>query len=159
MTPADLPKVLALQHLAYPSELWDAAPAFESRLQLAPTTNLVLADAGAVAAYLVSHPWTLQSPPPVDTVLTDLPPPPHVWFIHDLTVGAAIRGAGAGRMLFEAGAAAARDMGLQTAELIAVAGAGPFWSRLGFLPIEAEAALARKVAGYGPGAVYMHRTL
>lgn len=159
MTPADLPQVLALQHLAYPRELWDAAPAFESRMRLAPATNLVLEHAGAVAAYLVSHPWTGEAPPPVDTVLAALPPPPHVWFIHDLTTGPAVRGSGAGRRLFEAGAEAARALGLRTAELIAVAGAEPFWSHLGFRSAVTDAGLAAKVRAYGPEAAYMRRAL
>lgn len=157
MTCADLPQVLALQHLAYPRELWDAAPAFESRLRLAPTTNLVLEHEGAIAAYLISHPWTGESPPSVDTVLSAAPPPPHVWFIHDLTTGPAVRGSGAGRRLFDAGVDAARALDLQTAELIAVAGAEPFWSHLGFHRAQADSALVAKVTAYGPEAVYMRR--
>lgn len=159
MTPADLPQVLALQHLAYPPELWDAAAAFESRLRLAPTTNLVLERDGAIAAYLISHPWASQAPPPVDTALDALPAPPHVWFIHDLTTAPSLRGSGAGRRLYQAGAQAAEALGLATAELIAIEGAEPFWARLGFRRWEAGADLAMKVAGYGVQAVYMAQPL
>lgn len=159
MRSADLPQVLALQHLAYPPALWDAAPAFESRLALAPSTNLVLERDGAIAAYLISHPWPGQAPPAVDTVLSPLPAPPHVWFIHDLTTGPAVRGSGAGRALFKAGAQAARALGLAKAELIAIEGAEPFWARLGFVRLSADPDLAIKVAGYGARAVYMERPL
>lgn len=159
MTLADLPQVLELQALCYPPALHDERPAFESRLALAPSMNHVAERSGEIAAYLVSHPWASQSPPPVNAVLAT----PHAdslcWFIHDLSVAPLARGSGLGRRLIASGAQAATALGLARSELIAVEGAAEFWLSQGWRPVDVNATLAGKVAGYGPLAAYMARPL
>jgi GNAT superfamily N-acetyltransferase len=157
MRVGDLPAVLELQHRAYPPALHDSAAAFESRMRLAPEMNLVHEIDGVLAAYLVSHPWSRRAPPPVDTVLKAVPAADRCWFVHDLTVSPDHRGRGLARTIVAAGRRAATSEGLLLAELIAVAGAAPFWRRVGFASVVAEPALAAKVAGYGPEAIYMQR--
>jgi hypothetical protein len=157
MRVGDLHAVLELQNRAYPPALHDSAAAFESRLRLAPEMNLVLEIEGALAAYLVAHPWARLAPPPVDSVLEALPDGDRCWFIHDLTVSPDRRAGGLARTIFAAGRRAAMGEGLRVAELIAVAGAASFWRRIGFAGVTADPALAAKVAGYGPEAIYMQR--
>lgn len=155
MEPADLEEVLALQAAGYPPELHDAAPAFLSRMALAPDLNLVARRAGVLAGYLVSHPWRAGAPPPVDAVLPSNGPS-ECWYVHDLSVDRAWRGTGVTRALLDQGAAAARVLGLAHAELVAVAGAAPFWEKQGWRATAILAPdLAAKVAGYGPAATFM----
>lgn len=152
----DLDDVLSLQSVGYPPALHDGREAFASRIRISPATNLTATGPNGLAGYLISHPWSSRSPPPVDTVLDRLPEGRACWFIHDLSVAPSAQGAGLARRLFEAGREAARTLGLERSELIAVEGAAPFWRRLGYHPVvEVGEALAAKVAGYGAAAVYM----
>lgn len=159
MTPIDLPQVLELQAACYPPALHDEAPAFESRLALAPAMNLVAVRGDTISGYLISHPWTTASPPPVNAILDPPEGVAQCWFIHDLSVAPSARGAGLGGRLIQAGAQAARAAGLDRSELIAVEGAADFWLAQGWSAVKADAALAAKVAGYGALAAYMAKSL
>ena len=155
MTADDLPAVLALQAQGYPPALHDAAPAFLSRMAMAPAMNLVAWDHAGLSGYLVSHAWISGSPPPVDTVLSP-PHSPQCWYVHDLSVGPQARGTGLAQALIAAGAAAARAAGLGVSELVAVEGAAPFWEKQGWRARTLQdPALAAKVAAYGASAVFM----
>lgn len=155
---ADLPAALAIQSEAYPPFLLEDRHAFASRLAVAAPYCLAATLDGALIAYLLAHGWPGESPPAVGTIL-DPDAPREVLFIHDLAVSGGGRGSGIGRRLVaEAFALAARD-GLWMAELIAVQGAAGYWRRLGFIEASTSPALARKVAGYGPEARWMHREI
>lgn len=157
MTEADLDEVLALQGAGYPASLHDSAAAFRSRMTLAPDLNLTARRNGALAGYLVSHPWRRGAPPPVDAVLGEAPEGADAcWYVHDLSVAADQRGTGVTAALLASGAAAARTRGLGHSELIAVAGAEGFWAKQGWRRVEPlDPDLAAKVAGYGALAVFM----
>lgn len=151
----DLPAVLVLQTEGYPPALHDAAPAFLSRLAMAPEMNLVAHDDAGLAGYLVSHPWVSASPPPVDT---EIAPPVEAdcWYVHDLSVASHARGSGLAQALIAAGVTAARARGLARSELVAVEGAAPFWEKQGWrASADVTPALAAKVAAYGASAVFM----
>ncbi|MDO8899929.1 MAG: GNAT family N-acetyltransferase [Phenylobacterium sp.] len=157
MAPQDLHAVLDLQCRGYPPPLHDSEAAFLSRMALAPGLNLTAWSKSGLAGYLVSHPWAAGDPPPVDALLA-AGTPAECWYVHDLSVAEAARGLGLARTLLSAGRDAARALGLARSELIAVEGAAPFWIRQGWRPPQAVSqALAAKVAGYGPAAVFMTR--
>jgi len=157
MEPADLPAALAIQAEAYPPFLREGEAAFASRITLPASYCLTATMEDRLIAYLLAHGWRGGDPPPVGAVLT--PGPTEILFLHDLAVSAAGRGSGIGqRLVSRAFELAVRD-GLRRAELIAVEGAAPYWARLGFGQEQASAELARKVAGYGPSARWMTRSL
>ncbi|SFJ02206.1 Acetyltransferase (GNAT) family protein [Sphingomonas sp. NFR04] len=158
LQPRHLPQALALQAQAYPAFLVEPEPAFASRLHVATPFNLAAEHGGILLAYLLAHGWTRESPPSVGAVLD---PTTHgdTLYLHDLAVSAAARGTGIGRLLVEAAFRDAVAVGLTRAELIAIDGAADYWRRLGFESGSPSAALAAKVAQYGPAAQWMWRAL
>lgn len=155
--PRDIAAAYALQCEAYPDALHDSPAAFMSRLDFADGLSLVAEHDGALAGYILAHPWPAGSPPPVDAILTCPAGPGLVHYVHDMTLARGARGSGLSRQLFEASAARAREIGLRRAELVAVGGAAVFWVRLGFMPVDVGAGLRRKLSAYGTDAVYMAR--
>lgn len=149
-----MPAALALQALGYPAHLRDGEEAFVSRLRVAPGWCWVAQTGRLLEGYLLSHPWTSMNPPPPDVVLDAAEGP--VWYVHDLSVAALVRGQGVARAMLDACCAANPE--IRRSELIAVEGAGRFWERQGWRPVEPlPAPMASKVALYGPTAAYMTR--
>ncbi|MFJ4292453.1 GNAT family N-acetyltransferase [Cupriavidus sp. NPDC089707] len=169
MTVADLPAVLAVQAACYTDVLLEGRDALASRLALSPTTCWVADDprrTGTLAAYLFTHAWPKTSLPPLDGLLDDHwrqapTPAPLTWFVHDMAVAPAGRGGGLAARLYAAAQAGAVAAGLKHSRLIAVQSAAPWWRRLGYAPVAAEAAArhADKLADYGAAAVLMEKTL
>ncbi|WP_042882587.1 GNAT family N-acetyltransferase [Cupriavidus necator] len=169
MVAADLPAVLAVQASCYTEVLLESERALASRLALSPATCWVAPDPrdpGALAAYLFTHPWLEASLPPLDGVLDDgwrgaSAPESLTWFVHDMAVAPAGRGAGLAPRLYAAALAAARSAELRRSRLIAVQSAASWWRRLGYAPVAAGTASrhAAKLAGYGANAVLMERAL
>ncbi|WP_354683386.1 GNAT family N-acetyltransferase [Cupriavidus necator] len=169
MVTADLPAVLAVQASCYTGVLLESEAALASRLALSPQTCFVAPDPrhpGAVAAYLFTHPWPEAGLPPLDGVLDDrwrraAAPDALTWFVHDMAVAPAGRGAGLAPRLYQAALAAARACGLTRSRLIAVQSAASWWRRLGYAPVAAGTASrhAVKLGDYGADAVLMERVL
>ena len=152
LTLADVPAALALQADGYPEALWDGEAAFVSRMVVAPNWCWALERDGRLEGYLLSHPWASFSPPTPDTVLDRAEG--DVWYIHDLSTARDARGRGVGGALLAACEAA--NSGIRRSELVAVDGAAPYWSRLGWRPAM-TGAVTGQVAKYGPAAIYMAR--
>jgi len=156
MRPADLAAVVALAGAIHPHHP-ERPAVFAERLALAPAGCLVLATAGAVEGYAISHPWRLGGPPALDTLLGALPPAPACWHIHDIALDPRLRGQGHAAAALRLVLAGAMARGFGRASLLAIDGLAPYWERQGFVaaPAEADGALA----GYGAGAVWMLRDL
>lgn len=158
LTTGDLPAALAIQSEAYPAFLREDEAAFASRLAVTASYSLAATRGGALVAYLLAYGWRRGAPVAVGTILA-AGSPGEVLFIHDLAVSSSGRGSGIGQALVaHAFEAAARD-GLPGAELIAVEGAARYWCKLGFAEQPVSAALAAKVAAYGPNARWMTRRI
>ncbi len=156
LEPGDIPAALAIQAQAYPAFLREDEAAFASRIAMKASYCLAATRDGQLVAYLLAHGWLSLAPPPVGTILP-AEAPSEILFIHDLAVSPEGRGSGIGRdLVARAFELAARD-GLHPAELIAVEGAKPYWTSLGFEPVDCSAELAAKVAAYGPQACLMKR--
>lgn len=157
MRPDDLPGVLALQAAAYADAGFapEGAAVYLDRMALAPDFCLV-ADAcdGALAGYLVSHPWHEGVPPPLDTGLGSLPDLASCWYLHDCVVAAAAQGSGLAARLHAAGREVALAHRLRTGALVAVQGAAAYWRGKGYVP-RTLPGLPERLAKYGDGAVYM----
>lgn len=158
LEPRHLPEALRLQAQVYPPFLVEPEDAFASRRTTAAPYCLAAERDGVLVAYLLAHGWPRETPPPVGAVL-DPTIRGDTLFVHDLAVSPAARCTGVGRALVEHTVTLARADGVGRAELIAIEGAAPFWTGLGFAPGPASPALAAKVAGYGAGARWMVRTL
>lgn len=155
LTCADMPRVAALQLIAYEPLFHEPQDILASRLAVAPTLCWGAFSGETLLAYILSHPWPPASPPPIGATIAE-PEPTDNWFIHDLAIGPDARGLGLGRALVAAASAAALDAGLTRADLVAVQGAWRFWEKLGYAaPDDLPPALAAKVAGYGEDARYM----
>lgn len=157
MTPSDLPAVARLAdaiHVDHPED----AGVLAERLALFPAGCLVLEPSGIVAGYVLAHPWRLLSPPALNTRLGTLPAEADCLYLHDIALAPAARGHGAAAAALELIVARARASHLPRIALIAIAGTGPFWTRQGFIPVDAPS-LAAKLASYDAGARLMQRPL
>jgi ribosomal protein S18 acetylase RimI-like enzyme len=154
LTPADLPAALDIQADCYPPAIRDREAAFASRISVAPGWCWAVETDRRLDAYLLSHPWPRMSPPSPDTILTAAGG--DCWYIHDLSVAPHARGEGLARPLLAACLEAHPE--ITRSELVAVPGAAPVWSRLGWSEVTGvPPTLAAKVAGYGDGSIYMAR--
>lgn len=157
MLAADLPAVLAVQAQCYGETLLESPEALASRLALSPDTCWVAALRDQqLAAYLFTHAWPETSLPPWNGRLARdwSDTEPLTWFIHDMAVAPAGRGAGLASRLYGAACDEAIKAGLRTSRLIAVQSADVYWRRLGYAP-EAAEIHANKLATYGNDAVLM----
>ena len=146
MAPTDLAQVEPLGNAIHQDHP-ERPEVFAERLRLCPEGCHAL---GNLDGYIISHPWTLGSPPPLDTLLGTLPAQPDTWYIHDLALHERARGTGAAPAIV-AQLAAAHALPLS---LIAVGRSPGFWARQGFVPATLPQG---KLASYGDGATYMVR--
>ena len=157
LAPADAAAVRALADTAHPG-LPERTEVFAERIRLFPAGCRKLVHAGALAAYGIAHPWRLDSPPPLDTLVGALPRDADCLHLHDVVVAPVLRGQGASAAYFAAMEAVARAQQLGTLALVSVYGTNQLWSRFGFVE-RPSPALATKLAAYGPTARYLVRPL
>lgn len=157
MTASDLPAVNVLAALIHPGYPEDAA-VFAERLRLYPPGCRVLERDGELAAYVVSHPWVDRAPPPLNTLLGELPARPTTYYLHDLALLPGARGSGAAVEVVTSLAEQARVERLPSLSLIAVNGSAGFWRRQGFEAVP-DGLPAEKLRSYGDDAQFMVRRL
>ena len=131
---------------------------FAEKLQLFPQGCFALLQNGAVVGYGVSHPWQLNSIPPLDTFLGALPASPECLFIHDVVVLPQARKFGASGELIKLLAGVARQQGVSFLALVSVYDTDPLWARRGF-QIASNSEVSEKLKSYGATAKYMTRRL
>jgi ribosomal protein S18 acetylase RimI-like enzyme len=161
MTEDDLPRVNAIAAVVHPGYPEDAA-IFEERLALYPagcqvlvaTRDVLVATGGALAGYIVSHPWRDREPPPLNSLLGALPAQPSTYYIHDIALLPEARGAGVARTIAAALIDHARQAALPAVSLVAVNRSQAFWRRMGFQRVDDER-LAAKLASYDGEACLM----
>ena len=158
MTIADLDAVADIARLGFPDH-FEGRPCFENRLSLYPGGCFVLADDdGPPLGYLIAYPWRADAAPSLNTLIDAIPADAGVLYLHDLALHPEARGAGHSHAIVERLAAEARTAGWPELALVAVNDATGFWMRHGFASREMPE-LAAKLAGYGPDARYMVRSL
>ncbi|MBN9115079.1 MAG: GNAT family N-acetyltransferase [Pandoraea sp.] len=168
MQSCDIPQVLTVQAAAYVGPMRESEATLASRHALSPSTCWVAEGTGptdtSVVGYLLTHPWRMAAPPPLDTILKALPDAADCWYVHDMALLPRTRGAGVACQLYAAALAVARSSGLRASALVAVQQSQGFWARFGYAATsdaspQMAAKLAAKLAGYGDGAMFMTRTL
>jgi ribosomal protein S18 acetylase RimI-like enzyme len=80
----------------------------------------MLPPCGAPGAFLISHPWTYENPPKLNSEAFTLPPSPDVFFIHSVTVMRAYQKHGIGSALAKAAIALGQSHGFSRLTLISV---------------------------------------
>ena len=155
MAAADLPAVVDLANALFPDH-YEAPERFAERLHVAPDLCRVLAsaDAGAIRGYRVAYPWPLGRIPPLDRPLSEAWKAGDALYLHDLGLHPEAAGLGHARAAVADLVARAGDRAIA---LVAVNRSVAFWTALGFRDEPTGAALADKLAGYGPDARYMVR--
>jgi GNAT superfamily N-acetyltransferase len=156
MTEGDLPhvgEVAALVHPAYPED----AAVFAERLALCPDGCHVLVSRGALAGYVISHPWR-DDPPALNTMLGALPAQVSTYYIHDIALLPEMRGTKAAQEIVTRLIGHARAAGLPAVSLIAVNDSQAFWQRMGFARVD-DGMLGAKLKSYGGDACFMIRPL
>jgi GNAT superfamily N-acetyltransferase len=127
---------------------------FAERIRLCPAGCLVYGQGGDVLGYVISHPWRRFAPPALDGLVGALPTDADCWFIHDLALAPPARGRGVVALALAELDGLARAFPVTC--LVAVGEAADYWRRHGFED-RSTPQLAAKLAGYGPGALYMER--
>ncbi|GAC1036853.1 GNAT family N-acetyltransferase [Pseudomonas sp. No.117] len=160
LRPADLPAVLTIQAANYPADLLEDRAFYANRLELAAEHCWAAVDAeGRLQGYLIAYPWDDGLPPALGARLARLPSRASTWFLHDCAVHPAAQGQGVAGRLYQHARSHARRARLTQGRLVSLAGAIGYWQRHRYQPVPADAALAAKLAGYGPGACLMHLSL
>jgi GNAT superfamily N-acetyltransferase len=137
-------------------DLHERPEVFAERLQLFPEGCFALVRNQQVVGYGLSHPWFLNSIPPLNQLLGSIPQSPECLLIHDVAVLPQARGHGAGAILIGLTAELARKRGIPCLALVSVYDTRPLWTRLGFEVIS-DSPLTDKLKSYGQTARYMIR--
>lgn len=125
---------------------------YAERLALHPAGALAFERDGAVAGYLIAHPWHRDSPPKLGALLGAIPADAGTCYLHDIALLPSARGTGAGKAALDLVADHARTLGLPDITLMAVGRADRFWAAQGFdyIPRDAD-------PSYGAGAYLMRK--
>lgn len=155
LSDGDWAGIAALEAGAYTdSGLSEDQVALESRARSSPATCFVLEIGPRMVGYLLALPYPMFQYP-------DLTRPEETSFdsstlhLHDIVIAGDFRKRGLARHLVEHLTATARSGTYERISLIAVAGSDTFWSANGF-DTHPEVSLPES---YGPGAVYMSRSI
>lgn len=152
----DISQVVQIADKIHPG-LPERHEVFAERLKVFPEGCLALVNTKSdeLCGYLISHPIITYQPPPLDTLIGEIPPGADQYYIHDLAILPESRGGGRAKEAV----AKVLDIAKQypTTCLISVYGTSGFWGRFGFREPVLGDGLQRKVAVYGEDAVFLER--
>lgn len=134
MRAGDLAEVSAISdavHGAYTEPM----AVYAERLDLYPDGCRVFEQDGAVAGYLITHPWHRDQPPKLGALLGDIPGDADTYYLHDIALLPAARGTGAGKAALDFVMDRARALGFADIALMAIGGADRFWAAQGFVHV------------------------
>ena len=144
MQAEDVAAMLLVQGQCYPLGMNESGEVFRARFQACPDTAWVALDAqGQVGAYLVAYRSCLGKVAPLGQAFAHLPAA-NALYLHDLAIGAALRGQGLAAVLVQLARAQAAAMGLHALALVSVNDTVGFWQGMGFevAPVEGDSAQA-----------------
>ena len=149
------PGALCVQEESYADVFPETVEVLKSKWRTSPDTCFVYTDKnGEVLGYLLSHPWPSDCVPKLHEEIT-LHDVSNNLYLHDLAVSNNARGKGVSQKLVNSLLQAAHTLGYKTISLVAVQGAGKFWSKYGF----ARAADIPLPDSYGRDAQFMRMQL
>jgi hypothetical protein len=136
------------------AELQERFEVYSEKFRLFPEGCFALSCGEQMLGYCLSHPWLLNSIPPLDQLLGNLPSSPDCLLIHDVVVLPEARGRGAVGQLVDRLTQLAEGRRIPHLALVSVYDTYPFWARFGFEAISG-AVPADKLGSYGSTARYM----
>jgi GNAT superfamily N-acetyltransferase len=148
----DLAEIHEIEEVAYPAHLAESPEVLGSRIEVAPEFCAVARSCGICIAYLLAHPWPIESSPGLAQVLGRLPTDANAIHLHDLAVLPKMRGDGVAKSMLAWLEQRVSDDGYRTITLVAVNGADAFWRVMGFEDVG-------PADGYDFGARMMQRHL
>lgn len=155
----DAAAVLRLQAECHCAALHESAACVRAIIA-AQCSFLALDGAGDAVGYALAHDGeqaAFDATPPVCASAAGSSASCDSFFLHDVAVRGAARGAGVARALVRAALACGAERGAAHAHLVALPGTAALWLRFGFAACEDGA--YDDAASYGPGAVHMRATL
>lgn len=138
MQSGDLAAVSAISDAVH-GRYTEPVAVYAERLALYPAGCFVLEADGAVAGYLISHPWYRDNPPKLGALLGAIPPDADAYYLHDIALLPAARGTGASKAALDLVKAQARARGFADVALMAVGGADLYWMKQGFAYVPRDA--------------------
>ncbi len=157
MTAYDLPAVQGIADTVH-VDFFESPEVLAERLKLYRNGCYLLEVGEKPAGYVLSHPWTYGTLPPLNTLLTRLPAEPDTYYLHDLCLLPVARRIGAASRIVEALVKHASVEGYTTMTLVAVNGSVPFWQHHGFEITDVDA-LYGQLLSYEEAARFMVRRL
>lgn len=155
---ADLAEVLSVQSRCYEGFFHESAAAFRAKLAASPDTHWICRREGQALGYLVTLPVRSGKLPALDADCVEPVTAAEWLYVHDLAVLPEARSLGLGKRFMAEAERVARQKGLRGLALVAVQGADGYWAKAGFQPrVGVSADLARKLASFGEGAMYMEK--
>jgi N-acetylglutamate synthase-like GNAT family acetyltransferase len=152
----DVSEYVCIETDAYPPEFHESSEVFVAKLREFPSGCKIVEVAGESVAYLISHPWTYENPPKLNSEAFALPLWPDVFFIHSVTVMRAYQKRGIGSALVKAAIALGTSNRFSRLTLISVQHSISFWKKFGFKKVERlPESVCQSLAGYGDSATYM----
>lgn len=159
LTATELPGLLAVQRACYGEDYLEPAEVFARRIACPVQCAQVAVADGTVVAYLAAYRARRGTVTPLHGDF-EATAQPDTLYLHDLAVHPEWAGQGLARALLAPVWALAQREGLAHSSLVSVQGSQAYWARQGYAVVAlADALQQQRLAGYGPGAVYMERTL
>ena len=152
----DIKSLAHVAHEIHP-DLPESDEVFAERVKLFPEGCLGLAEGegNELCGYVISHPiWHLQ-PPPLNSLLGKIASDADQYYIHDFAILPKLRGRGLAKECITKLFAIAKRY--PTTCLISVYGTEQFWSYFGFVPVQIDDVLEKKLLRYGDDVTYLER--
>lgn len=155
----DLPQILAIQAVCYPSIEPEQEASYLNKLEQAPDCAFVMKDQDQVLAYLFALPIELHQPPTLNAQHFTVPKHANSLYLHDLAIAPSAQGQGLSRPLLQAFFQQAQSRQLAHRSLIAIQGTSPFWQGYGFTDasLNKHPAIVQKLRSYGDAQYLIYR--
>lgn len=138
-------------------DLPESDEVFAERVKLFPEgcLGLVEGKGNELCGYVISHPIRRHQPPVLNSLLGKIASDADQYYIHDLAILPKLRGRGLAQECITKLFAIAKRY--PTTCLISVYGTEQFWSHFGFVPVQIDDVLEKKLLDYGDDATYLER--
>ncbi len=136
-------------------DLPESDEVFAERVKLFPEgcLGLVEGKSNELCGYVISHPIRHLQPPALNSLLGEIASDADQYYIHDLAILPKLQGRDLARECINKLFAIAKRY--PTTCLISVYGTQQFWSRFGFVPVQIDNVLEKKLLDYGDDATYL----
>jgi len=155
MRASDLPAILDLQDICFPTIEPESERCLAAKLQASPNTCFVAIRDDQLMGYLITHPWTSRLPPELDAPQCHPPADSDSLYLHDLSVHPDARGTGTGQALLDAFYNVFEHSNYRVSTLVAIQKSTSYWERQGYELVPPSHAIDSKLVTYGVDANYM----